>query len=52
MMYFAKLLLTKLTSVATWSKVWVSSLSLGGFAGSNPAGSMDVCLLRVLCVVR
>ena len=27
------------------SKAWVYSCSLAGFAGSNPAGGMDVCLL-------
>jgi hypothetical protein len=26
--------------------------SLAGAAGSNPAGGMHVCLLRVLCVAR
>ena len=26
--------------------------SLAGTVGSNPAGSMDVCLLGVMCVVR
>jgi hypothetical protein len=26
--------------------------SVGGVAGLHPAGNMDVCLLRVLCVVR
>jgi len=37
---------------AARSKVWVFSRSLAGIAHSNPAGDMDVCLLRVLCVVR
>ena len=27
------------------SKAWVCDRSLAGFAGSNPAGVMDVCLL-------
>jgi hypothetical protein len=31
---------------------WVCGRSLAGIAGSNPAGSMDVYLLWVLCVVR
>ena len=38
--------------VAARSKVWVYGRSLTRIAGSNPAGGMDVCLLRVLCVVR
>jgi len=29
-------------------KAWVCGRSLAGIAGSNPAGDMDVCLLRVL----
>ena len=28
------------------SKAWVCGRSLDGIAGSNPAGGMDVCLLR------
>jgi hypothetical protein len=31
---------------------WVCGCLLAGFAGSNPAGGMDVCLVRVLFVVR
>jgi len=42
----------KLISVATWSMVWICSCSLGRIVGWNPAGSIDVCLLSVLCVVR
>ena len=38
--------------VATRSKEWVCELSLAGIAGSNPAGSMDVFLFRVLRVGR
>jgi hypothetical protein len=34
------------------SKAWVSSRSLAWNLGSNPAGSMEICLLWVLCVVR
>jgi hypothetical protein len=30
--------------VAAQSKAWVSGRSLGGIAGSNPIGGMDVCL--------
>ena len=33
-------------------KAWVCDGSFAGILGSNPAGGMDVCLLRVLCVVR
>ena len=33
-------------------KVRVCSRLFAGTAGSNPARGMDVCLLRVLCVVR
>ena len=39
-------------AVSALSKVWVCVRSLAGFAGSNPAGSMDVCHLWVLGVVR
>ena len=49
---FCKLLQMKLILVATWSKVQVCSCLLGGIVGWNPSGSKDVCLLRVLCVVR
>ena len=31
--------------VTAQSKEWVCGRSLAGIAGSNPAGSMDVCLL-------
>jgi len=31
-------------TVAARSKVWVCGHSLDGFAGSKPAGGMDVCL--------
>ena len=33
-------------------KTWVFSRSQAGIADSNPAGGMDVCLLRLFCVVR
>jgi len=39
-------------SVAARSKTLVCSRSPAEIVGSNPAGGMDVCLLRVLCVVR
>jgi hypothetical protein len=38
--------------VAAQSKAWVCCRSLAGFEVSNSAGDMDMCLLRVLCVVR
>jgi hypothetical protein len=41
-----------LIPVATPSKAWVYSHSLAGVAGSNPALSIDICLLWVLGVVR
>jgi hypothetical protein len=31
--------------VAARSKAWVCGRSLAGIVGSNPAGSIDVCLL-------
>jgi hypothetical protein len=38
--------------VAALSTEWVCSSWLGGIAGTNPAGGMDVSLLSVGCVVR
>jgi hypothetical protein len=38
--------------VVARSKAWVCGRSLAGIVGSNPAKSMDVSLLWVLCVVR
>ena len=38
-------------SVTARSQPWVLGGSLAGTAGSNPTDAMDVCLLRVLCVV-
>ena len=38
--------------VAARSKAWVCGRLLTGNAVSNPAEGKDVCLLRVLCVVR
>jgi hypothetical protein len=38
--------------VASRSKAWIRGRSLAGIAGSNPASSMDVCLLWLFCVVR
>ena len=39
-------------AMAARSKAWVCGCSLAGIACSNPAGGLDVCLLRMLCVVR
>jgi hypothetical protein len=49
---FSKLGYTWPIPVAARSKAWVCGRSLTGIVGSNPAGVMDVCLLRVLCVAR
>ena len=38
--------------VAARSTAWVCGRSPAQFVGSNPSGGMDVCLLRVSCVVR
>ena len=38
--------------VAARSKTWINGRSPAEIVGSNPTGGMDVCLLRVLCVVR
>ena len=38
--------------VAARSKALVCRRSPAEMVGSNPTGGMDVCLLRVLCVVR
>jgi len=38
-------------SVAARYKARVHDPSLAGNAGSNPAGSMDVCLLQAFCIV-
>ena len=37
--------------MAERSKARVREWSLAGMAGSNPAGSMDACLLGVLCLL-
>jgi hypothetical protein len=39
-------------SIIDHSGLWFCGRSLAGIVGSNPAGGMYVCLLRVLCVVR
>jgi hypothetical protein len=35
--------------VLAWSKAWICGRSLAGFAGSNPTGGMDVCIVSVVC---
>ena len=39
------------TTMPARSKAWVCGSSLVGTVGSNPVGSMDICLLCLLCVV-
>jgi len=36
-------------TVAARSKAWFCGSSLAGIEGSNPVGSMGVCLLFVVC---
>ena len=55
--YYASYVVTILKNispilVALRSKAGYYGRSLDGIVVSNPAGGMDVCLLRVLCVVR
>ena len=38
--------------VAVRSKAWACRLSLVGIGGLNPARGMDICILRLLGVVR
>jgi len=38
--------------VATQSKAWVCGHSLAGITGANPISVMDVCFLKLSCVVR
>jgi hypothetical protein len=37
--------------VAARSKAWVCGRWLAGIVGSNPGGSINVCLLRMSCFV-
>ena len=39
-------------AVAARSKAYVYGRSPAEIVGSNPTGCMDVCVLRVLCVIR
>ena len=43
---------TEPIAVAERSAVWFCCSSRAWIAGSNRDGGIDVCLLRVLCVVR
>ena len=38
--------------MAVRPKAWVCGSLLAGTAASNSVGNTDICLLRVLCVVR
>ena len=38
--------------MAARSEAWVCGRSLAGILCSIPAGGIDVCLLRVLCVAK
>ena len=38
--------------LAEGCETWVCGRPLAGIAGSNPAGYVDVFILRVLCAVR
>ena len=37
--------------LAARSKAWIYGRSLAGIAGSNPAGGINICPFRMLCVV-
>ena len=50
--FFAIMSVLRSNPVAARSMAWVCGRSFDGIAGSKPAGGMDVCLLRVLCVIR
>ena len=38
--------------MAAPSKKWVCGCSLAEIVGSNPSGGWDICIFRILCVVR
>lgn len=42
----------RLIPLAVRSNAWVCCRSLAATAGLNPAGSKDICLLRMLCVIK
>ena len=50
--YFIIATFNKFYPVAARSKAQVYGRSPAAIVGSNPTGSMDVCLLWMLCVVR
>jgi hypothetical protein len=52
--YHFYILLTKQSPipVAAWPEEWTCGLVLAGIVGSNPSGSMDVCLFCVWCQVE
>jgi hypothetical protein len=47
-----RLMHTVAIPVVARSEACVFGCLITEITGSNPAGGMDVCLLRVLCVVR
>ena len=49
---FRGLIMIAPAPVAARSKAWVCGRSISEIVGSKPTRGMDVCLLRVLCVVR
>jgi len=51
-LYNVNSVLVAVLILAVRSKAWVCGRWIAGIAGSIPAEGMDVCLLRVLCVVR
>jgi hypothetical protein len=42
---------TMLIPVVVWPKMWVCGFFIAGMTSLNPAESMNVCLLGLLCVV-
>jgi len=51
LVYFPLSRTDQLIAVVAQSKAWFCGCSLAGIAGSNPADSIDICLLGVLCVL-
>jgi len=50
--YFQTCLFFKPIPVTAWSTEWVFGRLFAGIAGSHPAGGMEVCLSKVLSIVR
>jgi hypothetical protein len=48
-LYFLLALIFPLIPVAARSRAWVCGRPLAGIAGTNPAWSVDVCLVSVVC---